>query len=216
MNAKLRRFTKGIALLLLLTAVHSASAFYDPHVGRWVSRDPIGEPGFKLVSEQQSQLQTSTITPYVFVENNPIVFTDSLGLYSFGTSCNQSQRNQIASAIKKNCDAAKRCCANTSLGAVTEAINKLCNQPSDPYPVINCPDENTTLPDGRKCTVCGVGFESGQQIFLCPGSFDPRKQDRFGCPLNCVVFHEAVHTRGVKHGSDMSQYDKCMGCTPQP
>lgn len=66
MNTKLRRFTKGIALLLLLTAVHSASAFYDPHVGRWINRDPIGERG--------------GINTYTFVGNSPTTRADAFGL----------------------------------------------------------------------------------------------------------------------------------------
>ncbi len=40
-----RRFLQVLTVLALLAVCHTASAFYDPHVGRWVSRDPIGERG---------------------------------------------------------------------------------------------------------------------------------------------------------------------------
>jgi len=66
MNTKFRRFLPGIALAILLTASYSASAFYDPSTGRWVSRDPIGERG--------------GVNLYEFVNNNSLSWFDSFGL----------------------------------------------------------------------------------------------------------------------------------------
>jgi hypothetical protein len=83
MNAKLRHLTKGISLLILLTAVHSAYAFYDPHVGRWVNRDPIGEVGGNNL--------------YGFVRNLPTMRVDYLGQMTV-KSCEQMIANAIESA----------------------------------------------------------------------------------------------------------------------
>ena len=80
-----------VVLFVLLTA-QIASAYYCPSTGRWLSRDPIGEPGF-----QTSQM--ATVAPsrwinrdsiqekcsknvYGFVLNNPADYVDVLGLDS--------------------------------------------------------------------------------------------------------------------------------------
>jgi hypothetical protein len=39
-----------IALFVLLTA-QMASAYYCPSTGRWLSRDPMGEPGFRAITQ---------------------------------------------------------------------------------------------------------------------------------------------------------------------
>jgi hypothetical protein len=51
---------------VLFTCSQAAHGFYDPTVGRWLSRDPIGERGGKNL--------------YGFVLNDPIRFHDRLGL----------------------------------------------------------------------------------------------------------------------------------------
>jgi hypothetical protein len=38
-----------LTALVSLGLVETASAYYDPRTGRFISRDPIGEPGFMLV-----------------------------------------------------------------------------------------------------------------------------------------------------------------------
>ncbi len=48
-----------------LFAATSAQAFFDPHIGRWASRDPIGENGGKNL--------------YAIVDNDPVSFTDPHG-----------------------------------------------------------------------------------------------------------------------------------------
>jgi hypothetical protein len=60
----LNRWLAVIPLLLLL--VESAHAFYNPEIGRWVNRDPLGEEG--------------GVNLYVFINNNPTTDMDAFGL----------------------------------------------------------------------------------------------------------------------------------------
>jgi len=103
------RTTKSfIAILFALLTAQAALAWYDPSTQRWLSRDPIGEPGFEAlrIATQTASLPPS-VSPqmlnrwivrdpvpqiknkklfsdapnrYLFVGNNPINFTDELGL----------------------------------------------------------------------------------------------------------------------------------------
>jgi uncharacterized protein RhaS with RHS repeats len=57
--------TLGVVLVALAGA-HSASAFYNPGTGQWLSRDPIGERGGQNLNR--------------YVRNNPVSFADPLGL----------------------------------------------------------------------------------------------------------------------------------------
>lgn len=44
-----QNITNIILFMAVLLVSQSASAFYDPSTGRWLSRDPIGEPGFQAI-----------------------------------------------------------------------------------------------------------------------------------------------------------------------
>jgi len=59
-----------VLVLLVVTLVQTAQAFYNPSTGRWLSRDPIEEQGGQSL--------------YLFVNNNPVVVTDWLGLVGMG------------------------------------------------------------------------------------------------------------------------------------
>ncbi|MEI7776950.1 MAG: RHS repeat-associated core domain-containing protein [Verrucomicrobiota bacterium] len=56
-----------LAVASLFVLIHTAQAHYDPNIGRWISRDPIGEAGGANV--------------YGFVANSPQNFVDGFGLY---------------------------------------------------------------------------------------------------------------------------------------
>jgi RHS repeat-associated protein len=58
----------------------TAPAHYDPGVQRWINRDPLGEPGFELIRDQPTSVLGGEPHRYLFVANNPISRTDSLGL----------------------------------------------------------------------------------------------------------------------------------------
>jgi|GEM_PF-3514833 len=50
-----------VVLFVLLTA-QIASAYYCPSTGRWLSRDPIGEPGFQALQKANMISQTGNLT----------------------------------------------------------------------------------------------------------------------------------------------------------
>ena len=94
-----------VVLFVLLTA-QIASAYYCPSTGRWLSRDPIGEPGFRAIAKSlqlgpshwvnrdQSDetailksdetklkpLQEALMPSYLFNQNGAISKRDFLGL----------------------------------------------------------------------------------------------------------------------------------------
>jgi hypothetical protein len=83
-------------------AANNASAYYSPSTGRWLSRDPIGEPGFELLRAASTVPKVGQITStaslppsrtfvrdtvlknevnsYVLVKNDPESKVDFLGL----------------------------------------------------------------------------------------------------------------------------------------
>lgn len=60
-----------LILLSLVLARRPASAYYDPGVQRWITRDPIGEPG--------------AVNLYTMVHNSPAHSTDLHGLWPLRT-----------------------------------------------------------------------------------------------------------------------------------
>jgi RHS repeat-associated protein len=69
------------AWLIILFWAGNVFAFYNPSTGRWLSRDPIGEPGFLFgTSGPNSLSQAKIFNLYTFVANAPISQWDHLGL----------------------------------------------------------------------------------------------------------------------------------------
>jgi RHS repeat-associated protein len=56
---------------------------YRPSLGRWPSRDPIGELGFETLRGRRSRALGAAANLYGFVGNNPINLFDVLGLYEY-------------------------------------------------------------------------------------------------------------------------------------
>jgi hypothetical protein len=67
-------------LLALLASVQLASAFYDPTVQRWITRDPIGEVGFECSRRTLSDLLRPGPNPHAFLGNSPLDKRDPFGL----------------------------------------------------------------------------------------------------------------------------------------
>lgn len=110
MKTTKQKLANIIMLFAALLMAQTALAFYNPSTGTWLSRDPIGEPGFQALqmasakSQAGSRVLESThwisrdpigekegINLYVFVMNNGINKSDFLGLrqwpYGAGRLC---------------------------------------------------------------------------------------------------------------------------------
>lgn len=91
------KLTVGLAILATLMMVDSALAYYSPRLGRFINRDPIGEPGFALVQQTvmvAGGMESSGFIPrdpehvqeeggsnrYAYVYNGPVNQIDPLGL----------------------------------------------------------------------------------------------------------------------------------------
>ena len=86
---KLTRFLLLLVLsaAYLAVATNTASAFYDPNKGRWLSRDPLGDDAFfseyakRLNDADYEAADAESRKPeYLFVGNNPTNSYDKLGL----------------------------------------------------------------------------------------------------------------------------------------
>lgn len=96
----------AVALIICMLTAQSAFAYYNPSTGRWLSRDPIGEPGFQALQIVQGNSQVGPVpvarqssrwvsrSPigenggknlYGFVSNSPVSLVDSLGLEPTGS-----------------------------------------------------------------------------------------------------------------------------------
>lgn len=59
----------SIIILFVLLTAQIASAYYCPSTGRWLSRDPVGEPGFQV---QQMAAQMPAVTSGRWINRDPI------------------------------------------------------------------------------------------------------------------------------------------------
>jgi RHS repeat-associated protein len=69
-----------LAISIALLTAQSAFAFYNPQLGRWANRDPLGETGFETTRGRTSDVIGGGFNAYAFVANNPSSLFDSLGL----------------------------------------------------------------------------------------------------------------------------------------
>jgi RHS repeat-associated protein len=71
--------------------------FYDPSFQRWINRDPIGEPGFELLSAHQENPLSSAANLFSFVGNEPTISIDAFGLLtSKYRKCNPTEQAACA------------------------------------------------------------------------------------------------------------------------
>ena len=67
------------ALFAALWSAQTALAWYDPSTARWLTRDPIREPGFELLHQKGSPGSQDS-NAYRFVRNDPLDHQDAFGL----------------------------------------------------------------------------------------------------------------------------------------
>jgi hypothetical protein len=83
-----RKIASSGALFVALWTAQTAMGWYDPSIGRWLTRDPIGEPGFQVMQRAGRGITSPSTARwinrdgnlYTFVANNPVDRVDPLGL----------------------------------------------------------------------------------------------------------------------------------------
>jgi RHS repeat-associated protein len=79
--------------------------FYDPNLQRWLSRDPIGEPGFRrLTAITTTSTAGNHFNLYAFVKNDPGRYVDPHGLFFWWlTGCSAPPDCKKIADGKRNC-----------------------------------------------------------------------------------------------------------------
>ena len=74
---------------------------YSPNMGRWLSRDPVGDLAFAWFSEW-TESGVDSLTPYVAFRNSAITHADMLGLWGFSVNngCTEQQKSEVKTAMQ--------------------------------------------------------------------------------------------------------------------
>ena len=155
--------------------------YYDPELGRWPSRDPIGEEGFRIVFSYSREL-SSDLNPYGFVQNEPVAGCDVSGLGWFCDGyCNTPWSNPFLCFLV---------CAGDAGGGMSEG--RLCRRQEEELDcgkkmcgyVYEQPEWNDQLPcitlvvylvaSGEECALdasdyADEGIDPDSLVDFCPG-----------------------------------------------
>jgi len=200
--------------LLFATLATNTFAFYNPGQGRWLSRDPIGEPGFTVATTGQQAAaqddsednQLSDISPgreravepnlYGFVLNNPQNRIDPLGLISFSKHCTDDQKAELTAAWNKACqlvnDPHYQCCLNRP--GLTQLLKRRCSWGNVKFTCNNDQSGICGITMGGTIQTCAHAFRSlgigrGEIVVCYPGVY--------ACGnVSCTLLHEMGHVLG--------------------
>ena len=125
--------------------------YYDPSTGRWLSRDPIGELGFKKVNPNTEDFLTGEEENlYSLVRNSPISYFDTLGLFC-ENPCEEARKknlhlNPVAAGGVICCQGKKYDCVwEENLGAAKDSIARsiisrcIAKHEADHFDAVVCP-----------------------------------------------------------------------------
>jgi len=126
---KTRIYLLLVTSLFSLLAVQQASAYYTANTGRWLSRDPMGEPGFENIRAAKAMSRIGRVTSpvpltssrwinrepvvtakepnrYVFVQNSPIQKSDihGLGIANYPQYGNYCGGGYCGGKVLKKCE----------------------------------------------------------------------------------------------------------------
>ena len=88
----------SLLFISLWACPRPAHAYYDPGIQRWISRDPIGEPGFRGPQGLAAPAPARLLSEYVVVANTPISVIDPHGLTPLAdcfANCLQQSQNRM-------------------------------------------------------------------------------------------------------------------------
>lgn len=191
---------------VLLHFTFNAHAFYDPHVGRFINRDPIGEAGFAVTRQvpavSEANLRVNEGNLYRMLLNDTINHIDALGLIKF-EGCGDKE-GMIQRGLQTYCEKIKspefKCC----LGHfnIPARLKGMCENSANI--TIKCESADS----GRCGGACAWSLPGGSTIHLCP-----QQWSNMGCgPVGCTLLHELTHMIG--HGFEKwpTKVENCLGC----
>jgi hypothetical protein len=214
-----RRISIGLALLLLATQAQ-AMRWYSPSTGRWLSRDPIGEPGFALLNlnKQQSNSSGDSNEPqelstrqrvaehnlYGFVLNDPQNRFDPLGLISF-SDCPPSKQADIQAAWDSMCsmvnDPKFQCCVDPSRTTFFQLLKRRCSWGNVRFV---CKTGDAQSPCAWSIPSLGIGRG---RIWIYDNAWDTTRCGQ----LKCTLAHEMAHILAGRpfEGGIVQKADDC-------
>jgi hypothetical protein len=217
--------------LLFATLATNAFAYYMPGQGRWLSRDPIGEPGFTVATTGQQPAapadlddegpaiqpnrqatKPNELNLYGFVLNDPQNQIDALGLISF-SRCDANQQALLTHAWNSVCqkvnDPAFQCCVGRpeyirmfKRRCAWGNVKFKCRKDNEGLCPWACAHAWQSLGVGRGViVVCESQFTNPS---ICPD------------PMDCVLIHEFTHVLSWDpwHGGIVPKVERCSGMCP--
>lgn len=194
--------------LLFATLATNALAYYNPGQGRWLSRDPIDEPGFTVASTgkqpateavsdeelftgRRANPRPNEANLYGFVLNDPQNRVDALGLISFD-GCDAAQQAEITAAWNAGCakinDPRFACCLNRS--GLTQLLKRRCSWGNVKF---YCRNNGTFWCNQSTCAHAWrsvlPGINAGR-ITVC---YPLAQNCQPGLSMPCLLMHELAH-----------------------
>ena len=218
-----------IGLLVWLTAVQTGWSFYNAQTGRWLSRDPVGEPGFQLLQRAGAMVQPAGHVPqsggqrikrdlstgagqsensnvYAYVGNSPAIKVDFLGLLKFD-GCTATEQAELTAQFNQYCQQIAqtgfKCCANHF--NIPQRLAGLCGNQADI--TIKCIHSY-----GENCDrgTCSWTLPGSDTIRMCPDGL--AKSGLCSDPYGCQIMHEMTHMIGHPFEKWPQQVGRCLGC----
>jgi hypothetical protein len=165
------------AVIFTLLTAQTALAFYNPEIGRWANRDPLGEAG--------------SLNQHAFVRNNPIDYLDPFGLKVEikGPKDFQNKVNECIKALRQS-KRGKKLYDGARKSKDVVVIIQPAPDPSGPY--------SGSPPRG------GIGLDPNNPIFVGPQApvrqypdelppYDPKDKKSIAKACACVLGHELGH-----------------------
>jgi hypothetical protein len=155
------KLTVGLAILATLMVVDSALAYYNPRTGRFLSRDPIGEPGAMLLRTGSSAgfIQRDPIPEephaYAYVANRPVNSVDAFGLCpredlltDWKVCCGKVDKRRYgpSAGLVTHCDLRQGACSEDEVG-YNVWLDGSCDRKMDNGTACCC----ATLDDAKDC-----------------------------------------------------------------
>ncbi len=184
-------------------ALENLNRWYSVASGRYSRPDPIGD----VVTEQAIWngpfLESERFSYYTYVQANPVLFVDPLGLLKT-KGCTDQDDESIRRAFKDVCKSLKTQAVSDCIFCETgidRGLERLCDSNNR---TVRCKYEKT----GKCRDDCGWAIPLGRTIRLCPALLEGGVCG----PIGCTLAHEMTHQLGYPREAKPKAVEKCLGC----